>query len=328
MSEIMKKRKIAGYVLVLMVMCTVLFRMAFADTSTAQILELIPDARTGAMGNTFCGVADDVHCLFYNPAGLGTFRHNELTVSNNSLVEGIVHQNISFAYSLRDMVAANVADLGTIAAGITTLDSGDMQKRDINGNNTGTFSLKDQVLWLSYGKQVLASSIAGNIFVGINSKFLTEDVDSIKYTDVCGDVGILWKAAYRPLSAGIAYQNIGPKMRYLQSEYNLPQTIKAGIAYSYKSLSTAIDVSVPQSARMNFSLGTEYPLANAFVIRAGYNSRLDEGIGLTCGIGMYLKEVDMFFMYARAVEINYAFIPYGDLGSMQRISIVFKLGAD
>src|SRR5207302_10246043 len=48
-------------------------------TSGAAFLKIGPGARPAAMGEAFTGVADDIHAIYWNPAGLATLRSPELT---------------------------------------------------------------------------------------------------------------------------------------------------------------------------------------------------------------------------------------------------------
>jgi hypothetical protein len=94
---------------------------ASAGATGAQILELMPDARAAAMGETFCAVADDVNSMYYNPAGLARVGWIEVPLSSIRLFEGVNFQYFGIAYSLRDVRSANINDLGTVAVGFSEM---------------------------------------------------------------------------------------------------------------------------------------------------------------------------------------------------------------
>ena len=67
---------------------------------------------------------------------------------------------------------------------------------------------------------------------------------------------------------------------------------------------------------MSYGAGVEHVLMDMVAIRAGYNTRADtnELTGLHCGLGFMI----------RAITIDYAFVPYGDIGMSHIISIGMK----
>lgn len=302
-----------------------------AGTTGANILEIAPDARTTAMGEAFSAIADDAYGIYYNPAGLGTLRHTEIAFANNSALQGIRHQHIAFAYSLRDVRTENVLSLGTLAVTFTDLNSGSMTGRDEAGADTGDFTVRDQVFTLAYGKPVYDSETAGTFYLGAAGKFIDEALSDARYQHNVIDAGALWQMPDSLFSLGVAAQNLGGRLGYHSHSFDPPTAYRAGIGFrdALNGFTADIDVINPIHGKMMFGAGGEYRLLNsALALRAGYNSRADQGMGLSAGIGLLLRQVDVMFFYARDVAIDYAFVPYGDLGDMHRISLTLKLGAD
>ena len=122
---------------------------------------------------------------------------------------------------------------------------------------------------------------------------------------------------------GLALQNIGYEAPFILEASPLPMNLKAGIAN--KSTDSKLTLAVD----LNYSIldsiwavgaGIEYWVHPVFAIRAGYkynsaiNNTLGALAGLTCGVGFKIGILD----------IDYALVPYGDLGYSHRISIIAK----
>jgi hypothetical protein len=60
----------------------------------------------------------------------------------------------------------------------------------------------------------------------------------------------------------------------------------------------------------------------------GYQERAYNDAKLSCGVGLSLKQLDVMFFFANELNLDYSFVPYGDLGVEHRLSLVLKLGAD
>lgn len=324
-------KKIKFYIYVFWVLVLNLSSMYAKNTSSgAQVLEIIPDARTTALGETFCAISDDAGAIFYNPAGLANIRWIEIPVSNNQLLQGMNYQFLGIVYSLRDVRTVNIDDLGTVAISMSSLDSGDMIGRDINGIENGIFKSKDQIITCSYGKTIIKKENIGNIMAGGNIKFLSEEIRDQKSNNMCFDAGILWLHSSKKISAGISYQNFGSKLKYVTEESDLPTNLKIGTAYGIlnDALKIGFDINNPLYSNLKINMGCEYYLKNAIALRLGYKSGNADNQRISTGIGLKLTEFDMFFMFAREINIDYAFVPYGDLGEMHKLTINFKIGAE
>src|ERR1039458_1672672 len=71
-------------------------------TSGAEFLKIGPGARAVGMGEAFTGVADDVDAIYWNPAGLGTLKHAEITGMHMQYFQSIQYEFAAFAYPTTD----------------------------------------------------------------------------------------------------------------------------------------------------------------------------------------------------------------------------------
>ena len=298
-------------------------------TTGAQILEIMPDAKTAAMGDTYSGLDGEMGCLYYNPAGLAGVKNVELTCSNNQW-QGMSHQYMGMAYSLHDIRAANVVDMGTLAVAFSDLNSGQINGMDVNGIPTGTFSARDQLLIASYAKTLYEERSFGELAAGTSAKFITEQIGSSNANAAACDIGVLWKMPFYNACLGLTRQNMGGDIQDDSEAFALPSNTKlsASAKAFYGALTMNIDLNKPDVSQQTYNLGTEYNYKDTIYLRLGYNNKYSDTSGLTTGIGMSLKQLDVLFLYASEVRIDYAFIPDLELGNVNKISITMKLGAD
>ncbi len=295
----------------------------------AQILEVIPDAKTSAMGETYSGLDSEICCLYYNPAGLAYIDNTEVTFSNEQW-QGMSQQYGGIAYNLHDVRSANIKDLGTIAVAFSDLNSGQITGRDALGNLTGGFYARDQLLIGAYAKSIFDGDSTGDIALGASVKFVTEEIMDIDAKAMAIDLGIIWKIPDYNFSLGISRQNIGQNIKYDSEEFALPANTKysASLKPFDQKITINADMNEPDDSKTEYNFGAEYNCDSAIYLRVGYNSLYSDIGGLTTGIGLSLKQLDVVFLYASEVRIDYAFIPDSDLGNMNKISITMKLGAD
>ena len=116
-------------------------------------------------------------------------------------------------------------------------------------------------------------------------------------------------------------------MKFIAQESALPMNVKCGIGYSRSSISLAtfslaVDVNAPIDNDMYANAGMEYAmvLGNKLNVafRGGYKSNT-KGInglsGISAGLGMMIGNYG----------IDYAWLPFGDLGDTHRVSLSIGL---
>lgn len=294
-----------------------------------QALEMMPDARSAAMGETFCGIADNIYALSYNPAGLAVIDHTQIPFASNQWFEGVSQQFAGIAYSLRDIRSSNIAKLGTIALAYNEIDYGGIDGRNAAGLATGSFDPQDRVGILGYAKPLYETPEAGSIMAGVSAKFLEEEITDTKTRTVLFDGGLLWQMPDRHTSLGAAVQNMGQKFKYATGNFSRPDMLRGGLSYRQNDeWLVGIDVNAPAYKDTYYSVGGEFWFVKAIAFRLGYASGKDEESGVSMGVGISVKQVDAFFFFAREFTVDYSYTPYGDLGSLQRVSLMLKLGTD
>ena len=137
---------------------------------------------------------------------------------------------------------------------------------------------------------------------------MQEAIADDKKSSYLGNVGLLFSS--KSFSLGLACQNIGPDL----GEDPLPLTYRGGIALKLKSLTVAADFVKAIDDDMYFCAGLEWWIGNILALRAGYRTNQDIGSGTSYGVGLKISKI----------QLDYAYVPYGDLGNTQRVSLGIK----
>jgi len=129
------------------------------------------------MGGAFGGVADDVHAIYYNPAGLGYLEGVQAAAMHNAHFQDISHNFGAMAVPVLSWVDTRRRRnaLGVMAFSLTSLSVDDIQRRGLveTDQPTGTFEAQDLAYTLGYGLALFERWA-----VGVSGKFITQSIDS------------------------------------------------------------------------------------------------------------------------------------------------------
>ncbi|MFB0564041.1 MAG: PorV/PorQ family protein [Candidatus Lokiarchaeia archaeon] len=274
-------------------------------TSGAVFLKIDMGARAASMGGAFCAVADDVSAIYWNPAGLVQLERKEITAMHNEWIQGIRRESIVYAHPIKELL--------TLGVGITYLYTSGLIKRDIYGNELGeTFGAYGGVTTFSGSKM-----LCENVSIGVNLKIIQEGIEARKATAFALDIGVLYKLS--KLRLGAVIQNLGTKVKFEEKSFALPLDLKAGLAYkALEHLILATDIDLPLDNEINLRVGAEYQLADLLSLRLGFKTSQakNTGVGISGGLGFRFKDY----------QLDYGFLPFGDLGNTHRISFSARFG--
>ena len=274
-------------------------------TVGGAFLKLGNGVRAPSMGEAFTAVVDDASGIYWNPAGIAQLDSREVSMSYNMWLQSTSYSTIHYVHPVRPG--------HTLGASIFYLSYGDIMETTATARTgTGrTFSPSGTVATISYAMQVRE-----NLSLGANLKLLNQSIDTYQESGSGIDLGLLLKDL-RGIDVGFVVQNLGSINPSTGSGTgaSLPQTMKLGLSKNLLSdrLLLAFDVSFPKDNNTILSLGGEFKINPLFEIRAGYNTKSEEGGGGNIGIGLGLN-------LAR-FKVDYAYVPYGDLGSTHRVGL-------
>ncbi|OQA90997.1 MAG: Outer membrane protein transport protein (OMPP1/FadL/TodX) [Elusimicrobia bacterium ADurb.Bin231] len=274
--------------------------------SAAPVLKLESGARSSGMGGSFCGIADDIDAVQYNPAGLVQLHRKEIMLAHNEWIEGVKNEFVGFGMPINEYWTAAIALNYMHVDGLTG--------RDDSGTPTGkTFGGYNGLLTLN-----LCAQVSEGMYVGGNIKVVQESVDNRKGTAFCADAGFLYRLNNWRFGASVL--NAGTEMELYEDSFPLPLTVKTGVSYMMlkNTLLLTCDANNRKDTGTDVRAGAEYVISEMFVARAGYktNAAKNTGSGVTCGVSINHQDWN----------VDYAFLPYGDFGNTHRVSVSYKFG--
>lgn len=317
----MKKLRICliGGSLLLLLFASFVYAAEKTGTTGAQFLKIGVGARPVGMGEAFCAVADDINALYWNPAGLSGIDQRQATAMYISWFESINYGYLAYGQPVRDW--------GVFAGGIAYLASGNIPKSSIDsgGNyvDEGTnFNAYDLALTIGYGRKMGEDVSVGGAFKIINEKIESENASAFAV-----DIGGVYKGLKikdRILPLGLVVQNLGTKVKFISKGDSLPTNIKTGGSYALEfsqvnsSLTLAIDLNYPLDNAFNAHFGGEFWYKEMVAVRLGYKTTTIKDINALSGLS-----IGGGFRYQQ-YGVDYAWVPYGDLGNSHRISLVAR----
>ncbi|MBI5242276.1 MAG: PorV/PorQ family protein [Elusimicrobia bacterium] len=270
-------------------------------------LRLDSSGRPAALGGAYSALAADSNALHYNPAGLAWIKTHELSLLHNNHFQGVSHQAGGLA--LRQGFGLQFKTAGYRSLQRTTLSNP-------SGDGLGSFSARDLAVGAGYGRRV-----AGRLGLGMGLKHLSSTIDAYSASAFALDMGALYRPErLKGLSLGAALQNLGGRVRFQSAWEELPLTLRLAGAYECqiegRQALLTLDVDQARGGEARVSAGAEVRIAGRLALRLGYDGRNDAGPGIAAGLGF---ELDRF-------AADYAFSPYGELGSSHRFSLTLHWG--
>ena len=277
-----------------------------AGTRAMTFLKIGVGAKAIGMGESQVAATDDLYASFWNPAGLTKLQRPQLALMHNEWFAEINQEFVGMAFP--------IGKSNTVGISANFLSFGDIQGRDQDGNLTEIFRPYDIAMTLSYARE-----IGQSLALGINAKYMREQISDEKGTGVAFDFGGMYALSNLPISFGINAQNVGPRVKYVEDAFQLPFVLRLGTAYRFfnDNAILTMDFIRPTDNDNAIGLGIGYTIANILQIRTGYKYQLggnDLGAlsGLTGGFGLSILRF----------QIDYALVSFGDLGLTHRLSLI------
>jgi hypothetical protein len=265
------------------------------------------NSRPTAMGGAYSALAWDANALIYNPAGLARISRHEATFMHNQSVQGLTQDYLAAATQGGWGGAVNYVHVGNIPR--TTIRDQD--------ETLDNFAVSALVLSGGYGR-----TFFDTLSLGAAAKLIRESMDDNSAHAFAGDAGVLYSVPGTPgLNLGAAFQNIGPRVRFGRETERLPTAFRGGASYAFKvrdyDSTVAVDLIKDLHGKARIGLGGETVVARKIAVRVGWASRNDADYGVTAGLGWRFPNF----------SIDYAIVPFGELGFTHRISATARWGA-
>jgi len=279
-------------------------------TTAVQFLKLGIGAENAAMGNTGVSNTQNGNAIYWNPANTSCLTKKEFSFSHTIWFEDINYEWLSFVLPTKKA--------GTFGIAAQYVSYGSIDKVDISGTKNGSFSPTDLAVYLSYSNSYKKFMFGGNL------KYINTTIEK-SASAFAVDFGTTYKIDEKT-SAGLAFSNLGTKIKFNNEEEELPFIVKAGASrIIIDNLLIALDLNFPNDNDLYVNIGGQYLilLGDMFdlKLRAGYDGRNKDIPGfnwLNFGFGIGFNDI----------SFDYAFVPCGDIGMTHRFSFNIKFGND
>ncbi|OIO75524.1 MAG: hypothetical protein AUJ85_02890 [Elusimicrobia bacterium CG1_02_37_114] len=281
-----------------------------------EFLKISPSARANALAEAFCGLADDINALRYNPGGLGFISEPEIQNSNMTYLAETSYNSLGYLHPLTN---------GTFAVDIHYL-SGPAMTRIEEGTVKEEFSPYTGSLDMGFGRKV-----SPTLGWGVNFGYVQDQItNDYKAGQPYYNGGLLYRTKDEIFSFGISAQNVGNNFNYTESTImeKMPSLYRAGIALKFVLAEQDSDINILMEGGKYdygpgyYAFGIEHWGAKVFSLKVGYRYVLDEKIrsglgGLSAwrgGLGVRIKRIG----------IDYAFQPFDTMGNTHRVTLSYR----
>lgn len=292
------------------------FSSSARGTTAADFLGIGVGARSLAMGGAFTAAADDATAVYWNPAAMTRVRRRSVALMHQAYIDSSYFESGAYVQ--------NEDRLGAFGAGVEYFSAGRLKQTDAAGADIGSLFPYDLALHWSYAYLFKDSSFApaldgyalGGSIKLVNSRIVnTASAGAI-------DLGVL-SPAYRDGRLRLAFSALnlgGDTVAFGGNKEPLPVILRLGAAYRLaEDWLETFELGLPQNDRPYAALGFEHTVTTiaewGLAARAGYNTQtlgsIDGFTGFSMGFGLGAKDG----------SVDYAFVPYGGLGSAHRLSL-------
>lgn len=277
--------------------------------TAAGFLKLGVGARAMGMAEAYSAIADDATAVYWNPGAMTQTRGGSITAMHATYLDDSYYDFFGYTQNLGP---------GTIGASFQSLSQGQIEEIDANNVASGKFTPRDIATSIGYAMATRFGSF------GLTGKFIRQKILNTAST-AAADFGYLSPGFMTGrLFFSLVGQHIGGKIKFNSEEFDLPTTVRTGLAWRGSRYTMAFDGVFPRDASPYGAFGAEAKMGGndklQFALRAGYNSRstndVDGAVGFTAGLGLELHRI----------ALDYAFVPMGGLGLTHRISMSYGFG--
>jgi len=275
-----------------------------AGSATGEFLNIGVGAKAAALGDSMTARAEGTDAMYWNPSGLAGIKLPEATFSHTIWALGTSQESAGFALPLGEKTALGVL--------VNYFSSGTMDKVDNTGLTTGAFSASDLSAAVCFSVK-----LTDNIPAGVSVKFISSSIDDVVGYAFAVDLGLQY-ILNNEITFGAGVFNLGTNLKHSLVDESLPMNIKGGVLLKLFDASLSVDGVLPSAGSFSFSTGAEYAISlssdSTISARVGYNSMVSTG-GLSAGAGFAIGNLNL----------DYAFLMFGDLGNNHRFSIKIKI---
>jgi opacity protein-like surface antigen len=211
--------------------------------TAVPFLRIVPDARSGGMGDVGMAISTDANAMHFNASKLA-FAENDVSISATYTpwLRALDLQDVYLAYLSG---YKKIDKISAVGLSLRYFSLGSIQFTDSNGSSLGNTRPNEFEIAGAYARQ-----LSKNMSLGVSLKFIYSRLANGPYNGInispgvagAGDVSFTYKSdegifnqAGSQLTFGAAVTNLGTKISYTDdgnSEF-IPTNLGLGLAYEY-----------------------------------------------------------------------------------------------
>jgi hypothetical protein len=283
-------------------------------TFDGQFLKIGVGARASGMGGAFVAVADDATALYYNAAGIARIDgdRSELTLNHATWPAELSFDQVGYVFHFKKIPGA----FGLSARALTMTPMEETTAYQPNGTGR-TFDAGMMAFGLTY-----ARSFTDKFSAGATVNLVHEGLADLSEQAVTFDLGTLYDVGTAGMKIGMAIQNIGSQIQFIEREARIPGIFRVGtsatlLSSSDNKLIGSFEFSHPPDNSERMNVGAEYGYRKYLFMRGGYNINHDTE-AMAAGVGFHFPVSS-----AGMADVDYAYTDMQDLGGAHRFTLKF-----
>lgn len=303
---------------------------AGSGTVSGLVLDIGTSAKAIGLGEAYTTGLGTAEMNYWNVGAIGASKSIQVSFTH---LEWLVSTRMENIY-----VTCPILNFGVVGLTARFVGYANEKKTLENSDGTfnkedGTFGGRDIIIGLNYGydlESIIGSMGFGSLGVGFGLNIISSTYDDKTANAVGANVGLLYRAPIKDLNVGFVMRNVGSKLKYISEEAPLPLNFQLGGSYGLLNRMIVIytDLKIPTYQYPSIHFGVEVTPIEFVSVRVGYKygfGGLPLGYlsGLSAGLGVNLPKS---ILQVGNLSLDYAFVPYGDLGFTHRISLEMGIG--
>jgi hypothetical protein len=195
--------------------------------SVYQFLNLVSSPRQAALGGKTITTYDyDVNQPLYNPASINQEMDSKLALNYGNYFGDVTYGTAAYAYTYDKKKQ-------TFHAGITYINYGKFDGRDVLGQAAGEFTGSEIALSLGYSYNIPNSKW----HIGANGKLISSSLETYNSFGIATDIGLMNRNETNHINFGLVVRNFGTQLStYNGNKEKLPFEVIAGISQELENV--------------------------------------------------------------------------------------------
>lgn len=281
-------------------------------TLGGQSLKIGVGARAAGMGEAYVAIADDATAVYWNPAGIARLSGQSISINHTAWPANVLFDQAAYVFSIKwipGMLGVNVRAL--------TMSRDIVRTTYLPEGNGETFDAGEWAYGVTY-----ARALTDKFSAGFSINYVQTGLADVKGTSTTFDFGTLYDVGVLGAKIGMAIQNVGSDMTFIDEKVKMPVFFRVGGSFDVfqmgeNRLITAAEFTHPPDNSEKLNLGAEYSFHDYLFLRGGYKMNYDTE-GLTAGFGV---KFPLTLVKSSVARLDYAYQDMNFLSAAHRVSL-------